>query len=89
VGVGNIESVDSHDTVTPLRIVEQLCKFFCDLVGWRLPGKSVLLRIDDTDDPALLSTVVKGIINDVVAGAFRLWAQRVLTGRMIFVQLFD
>jgi hypothetical protein len=49
-----------------LKVVERLCKFFCHLVGWQLPGKSVLLSIDDSDDPALFGVVVKGVICAIV-----------------------
>jgi hypothetical protein len=49
-----------------LKIVEQLCRFFCGLVRWQLPGKSILLRIDDTDDPTLFGLVVRGTIYAVV-----------------------
>jgi hypothetical protein len=52
--------------VRNLKIVEQLCRFFCGLVGWQLPGKSILLEIDDTDDPALFGLVVRGTIYAVV-----------------------
>jgi hypothetical protein len=52
----------------PLKIVEQLCKFFCDLTGWQLHGKAVLLRIDDTKHPALMNTIIKGTINDIKSG---------------------
>jgi hypothetical protein len=48
--------------------MEQLCRFFCGLVGWQLPGKSVLLRIDDTDDPVLFGFVIKGTIHAVIQG---------------------
>jgi hypothetical protein len=51
-----------------LKIVEQLCKFFCDLIGWRLPGRAVLLRIDEVSHPELLNTVIKGTIYEVKSG---------------------
>ena len=51
-----------------MKIIEQLCKFFCDLTGWQLPGKAVLLRIDDTNYPALLNTIIKGTIYDIKSG---------------------
>ncbi|MGH8069871.1 MAG: hypothetical protein ACRERE_32445 [Candidatus Entotheonellia bacterium] len=51
-----------------MKIVEQFCRFFCNLVGWQLPGKPVLLRIDDTDHHALWGIVIKGAICDVISG---------------------
>jgi hypothetical protein len=68
VGVGNIGSADSQNRIIPLRIVEQFCRFFCNLVGWQLPGKTVLLRIDDTNHHALFGIVIKGTICDVISG---------------------
>jgi hypothetical protein len=48
--------------------VEQLYKFFCDLTGWRLPGRAVLLRIDEVSHPELLNTIIKGTIYEVKSG---------------------
>jgi hypothetical protein len=60
--------VGSNDRIIDLKIVEQLCKFFSDLIGCKLPGKAVLLRIDEVDHPELLNTVIKGTIYDVKSG---------------------
>jgi hypothetical protein len=46
-------------------IVENLCKFFCNIVGLQLQGQSVLLRVDDTPDSSLFGIVVKGTIYDL------------------------
>ena len=48
--------------------MEQLCKFIGNLIGWRLPGKAVLLRIDEVGRPELLNTIIKGTIYDVQSG---------------------
>jgi hypothetical protein len=48
-----------------MKIAERLCKLFCDLTGLELHGKEVLLRIDDTNHPALMNTVVRGTIYDI------------------------
>ena len=58
----------SDNGVTALKIVEQLCKYFCDLIGWRLPGKAILLRIDEAGHPELLNTIIRGTIYDVKSG---------------------
>ena len=51
-----------------MKIMEQLCKLFCDLTGWHLDGKAVLIRIDETNHPSLINTTIKGTIFDVKSG---------------------
>jgi hypothetical protein len=57
--------IDSNDGITALRIVEQICKIYCDLIGWHLSGKAVLLRVDESSHSELLNTILKGTIYDI------------------------
>jgi hypothetical protein len=68
VEVGNIGLADSNDGNIALKIVEQLCKFFCELTGHRLPGNTVLLRIDESGHPELMNTIIEGTIYDIKSG---------------------